>query len=101
MFIMICQNAKSFTDYFLEKDEDLTEVEFKDAVSRFTNDVIASAAFGVQVDSLNDRDNVFFKMGKEGINFGGIRLKLAILLYQMSPKIASVSSINALLLYYS
>ncbi|XP_044766592.1 uncharacterized protein LOC123322677 [Coccinella septempunctata] len=93
MFVMVCQNAKLFVDNFLEKDEEITEVEFKDAVSRFTSDVIASTAFGIQVDSLKDRNNTFFKMGREGINFGSLRIKIAFCLYQLSPKIASILGI--------
>lgn len=32
---------------------------------RYTNDVIASAGFGLQVNSLKDRDNEFYRTGQE------------------------------------
>ncbi|XP_045463873.1 uncharacterized protein LOC123673437 [Harmonia axyridis] len=93
MFELVCQNAKLFTDYFLEKKEDITEIELKDSVQRFTSDVIANAAFGIQVDSLKDRKNTFFMMGRDGLNFNNIRIKIAFILYQLSPKLASILGI--------
>ncbi|XP_045464627.1 cytochrome P450 9e2-like [Harmonia axyridis] len=93
MFVLICHNAKLFTEHFLEKKEDLIEVEFKDSICRFTSDVIASSAFGLQVDSLKDRNNTFFKMGRESLDFTSIRLKIAFCIYQVSPKLASILKI--------
>ncbi|KAJ8728458.1 hypothetical protein PYW08_016843 [Mythimna loreyi] len=40
------------------------DVDCKDLASRYGNDVIASAAFGLKVDSHNDADNEFYAMGK-------------------------------------
>lgn len=44
--------------------------ELKDRFVRFMTDVIASTAFGVEINSLVDRDNVFFTMGQRAITFG-------------------------------
>ncbi|KAK9874655.1 hypothetical protein WA026_005478 [Henosepilachna vigintioctopunctata] len=55
MFTLMCENANSFSEYFIKKNEDIIEVEFKDAFTRYTNDVIASTAFGIQIDSLKDK----------------------------------------------
>lgn len=38
--------------------------------TRFTNDVIATTAFGIQCNSLKDKDNIFYKTGKEATTFG-------------------------------
>nr|UYU26127.1 cytochrome P450 9Z4 [Propylea japonica] len=89
MFAFISTNADHFVNYFLEKDEDIVEVEFKDAMSRFTNDAIASTAYGVQVDSLRDRDNTFYQMGRKGSNFTGIKTLFVILFYQFAPRLAA------------
>lgn len=43
--------------------------ELKDRFVRFMTDVIASTAFGVEINSLLDRDNVFFTMGQRAIAF--------------------------------
>ncbi|XP_066991533.2 cytochrome P450 9e2 [Anabrus simplex] len=48
-------------------------LEMKDLFTRFTNDVIATSAFGVQVDSLKEKNNHFYTMGKSVTNFTGIR----------------------------
>ncbi|XP_075148981.1 putative cytochrome P450 9f2 isoform X2 [Haematobia irritans] len=45
------------------------ELEVKDFITRFTNDIIASTAFGLQVDSYADMDNEFYQMGKKVTTF--------------------------------
>ncbi|XP_041978536.1 uncharacterized protein LOC121732648 [Aricia agestis] len=45
------------------------EVDCKDLTARFANDVIATCAFGLKVDSHMDRDNKFFQMGKNAATF--------------------------------
>ncbi|CAH0397734.1 unnamed protein product [Chilo suppressalis] len=45
------------------------DVNLDDIMRRFTTDVIASTAFGLQVNSLNERDNEFFKCGQNLFNF--------------------------------
>ncbi|CAG9584935.1 unnamed protein product [Danaus chrysippus] len=40
------------------------DVDVQDLMRRYTNDVIASAAFGLPVNSVKDRDNEFFTIGK-------------------------------------
>ncbi|XP_034488363.1 probable cytochrome P450 9f2 [Drosophila innubila] len=41
------------------------EVDIKDYFTRFTNDVIASTVFGLQVNSFKVRKNIFFMLGKK------------------------------------
>jgi cytochrome P450 family 9 len=43
----------------------------KDAFTRYTNDVIASATFGLKVNSLEDPENEFYKTGKNATTFNG------------------------------
>ncbi|XP_015838491.1 cytochrome P450 9e2 [Tribolium castaneum] len=61
MYQLICECAERFTQHFGNRTVD---VEIKDVFSRFSNDVIASAAFGIQVDSLKEPGNEFYSMGK-------------------------------------
>lgn len=57
---------------------------------RFTNDVIASAAFGVKCNSLEEPENVFFLNGKKSATFTGLQgLKFAI--FALAPSILKVS----------
>ncbi|CAH2216187.1 jg20372, partial [Pararge aegeria aegeria] len=47
-------------------DED---IDVEDLIRRYTSDVIASAAFGLQVDSVKDKENKFYKAGQNLFNF--------------------------------
>ncbi|KAJ3645276.1 hypothetical protein Zmor_022942 [Zophobas morio] len=87
MFTLISQSGQQFVDHFLKKDQDLIIVEMKDTFTRFTNDVIASTAFGVQCDSLDDTNNEFYLMGKEATNFDGFWKNLRIFGYILVPKL--------------
>ncbi|KAJ3645291.1 hypothetical protein Zmor_022957 [Zophobas morio] len=65
MFTLISQSGEQFVQYFLKKEESLITIEMKDSFTRFTNDVIANTAFGVECDSLEDSNNEFYTMGKK------------------------------------
>lgn len=41
------------------------DMEMKEFVTRYTNDVIASTAFGLEVNSFVDKNNEFYIMGKK------------------------------------
>ncbi|EDW81111.1 uncharacterized protein Dwil_GK11195 [Drosophila willistoni] len=45
------------------------ELDMKDYCTRFTNDVIASTAFGLQVNSFTERENTFYMAGKKLTTF--------------------------------
>ncbi|CAH0397698.1 unnamed protein product [Chilo suppressalis] len=45
------------------------DVDCKDLTTRFANDVIASCAFGLKVDSLVEENNDFYEKGKEASTF--------------------------------
>lgn len=49
------------------------EIELKDLFTRFTSDAIASCAFGLNVNSVKDKTNEFYKMGRKITNFDGIK----------------------------
>ncbi|CAG9827788.1 unnamed protein product [Diabrotica balteata] len=52
-------------------DQDVMEIEMKDTFTRFTNDVIATTAFGIKIDSMKNKDNEFFVIGKDITSFSG------------------------------
>ncbi|KAJ3645296.1 hypothetical protein Zmor_022962 [Zophobas morio] len=87
MFTLISQSGEQFVQYFLKKNEDVVTVEMKDTFTRFTNDVIANTAFGVECDSLTDRDNEFYLMGKDVTNFNGVWKNLRFLLIILMPRV--------------
>lgn len=73
-----------------EHNNEGVELELKEFFTRYTNDVIATAAFGIQVNSFVDEQNEFFMLGQRISQFslwGGIKVMLYILL----PRLMKVS----------
>lgn len=91
MFVLIQESGQQLVKYFEEKNKDLVEVELKDTFTRFANDVIASTAFGVHVDSLRNPENEFYQTGKAITDFAGFWKTMRILGFFVMPKIYNVS----------
>lgn len=75
MFTLISECAIDMTEYFKEQAVNGSEVhcELKDVFSRYTNDVIATSAFGIRTNSFKDRDNDFLTAG---LSFGKLNSPL-------------------------
>jgi cytochrome P450 family 9 len=65
------------------------DIDVDDVMRRYTNDVIASAAFGIQVNSLKDRDNEFFSYGQNLFNFSVLQ-RIIFVLYLNFPPLTRV-----------
>ncbi|XP_072400637.1 cytochrome P450 9e2-like [Diabrotica undecimpunctata] len=87
MFVLMSECGENLVNFFMEKDTNNTEIEMKDTFTRFTNDVIASAAFGVKIDSLKNHENEFYLMGKHATNFNGFWKSMKFFGYMLIPKI--------------
>ncbi|KAB0793181.1 hypothetical protein PPYR_12801 [Photinus pyralis] len=94
MFGIIMECAQTFVRHFQREDGQVVTVELKDVFTRLTNDIIASASFGIVCDSLKDRDNEFYKMGKEATNFSGFWKVLSFLIILSSPRLAKFLGIR-------
>jgi len=80
-----------------EQNNQGVELELKEFFTRYTNDVIATAAFGIQVNSFVDQQNEFFTLGQRVSQFsfwGGLKVLLFILL----PRLMKVNIQKYLLL---
>ncbi|KAF2899554.1 hypothetical protein ILUMI_06628 [Ignelater luminosus] len=88
MFNLIKDCSKQFIKHY-QREGDIMTLEMKDTFTRFTNDVIASTAFGVECNSLDNPNNEFYLMGKDAANISGIR-GLRFLLSTLSPTIMKV-----------
>lgn len=75
MFQLVIQCAEQTKEHLLEetKRQSPLVLEMKDLFSRFANDVIATSAFGIGVNSFENPQNEFFEMGKDVSNFEGVR----------------------------
>ncbi|XP_011705722.1 PREDICTED: cytochrome P450 9e2-like, partial [Wasmannia auropunctata] len=69
MFDLLSKCSHDFVDYLVDHPELCHTIETKEAFRRYTTDVIASAAFGISVNSMKDRDNEFYVKGVEATKF--------------------------------
>lgn len=91
IFKLISECVENFNDYYLKKNQDIVEVEMKDSFTRFANDVIATTAFGVKIDSLKEQNNEFYTMGKEVTDFSSFLKWMKLFGFMLFPKLFSVS----------
>lgn len=71
MFNLVNQTATSFNDCLTSNTNLDSDVDMKDVFGRYATDVIATAAFGVDVNSLQNRNNDFYIIGRDAVNFDG------------------------------
>uniref|UniRef100_A0A182KH02 Cytochrome P450 n=1 Tax=Anopheles christyi TaxID=43041 RepID=A0A182KH02_9DIPT len=62
------------------------ELEMKELFRRFGNDIVATCAFGIEINSFRDRTNPFFTLGKELTNLEGVQ-GLKFLAFSSFPRI--------------
>jgi hypothetical protein len=70
-------------------DDELLVLELEDLYTRYTNDVIATAAFGIGVDSFKNPTNEFYVTGQKAFKLGHLRM-MKYFGYLMSPKLMQV-----------
>lgn len=95
MLFLLNACSEQLTKYFdaaIEADEVL-QIELKDLFTRFSNDVIASTAFGFKCDSLTNRDNQFFLMAKDATNIGVFAI-LRMLSQKVAPSLTKALGIK-------
>ncbi|XP_013101421.1 probable cytochrome P450 9f2 [Stomoxys calcitrans] len=69
------------------------ELQVKDFITRFTNDIIASTAFGLQVNSYDNMDNEFYRMGKKVTQFS-FKQNIKFMLFANFKKIMKILDIK-------
>jgi len=70
MFGLICQCAENFTNFVTnECGKSGKTYDIKNLIRRYATDVVASCAYGISIDSLNQPNNEFFVLGNKSINF--------------------------------
>lgn len=94
MFELIHKSTGAFIKQLSTKlATDGNVIELKDTFTRHTSDVIATCAFGLDVNSMQDRDNEFYQTGKKITNFDGIQ-GVKLLLFDCIPAIMRLFNIN-------
>lgn len=97
MFELVVENSNDMVDFFRKKAKSSgngIDVEMKDLFSRYTNDVIASAAFGCKVNSFDDEMNEFYMNGKKILQFNSPRMAIKFLGLRILPGLMKRLDIN-------
>nr|XP_022914583.1 cytochrome P450 9e2-like [Onthophagus taurus] len=93
IFNLISEVSQNYVEHF-KINKHINEIELKNFSTRYTNDVIASVAFGIQCDSLKYPENDFFVAASNITNGKGLRL-FAFLGYIIFPRLFKMLNIPA------
>lgn len=88
MFSIMKECSEKVSNHFL-KQNGMVTIELKDVFTRFANDVIGATTFGISCDSLENKYNEFYLMGKTVSNTTGWRNRI-LSLYNLFPKMSKV-----------
>lgn len=96
MFELVSVCGNELTKYIDRelKTKSHLDLEIKEFFTKFTNDVIATCAFGIEVNSQNNPENEFYKMGARVMNFGGLVNRLKFLCFLSAPYIAKLLNLK-------
>ncbi|KAF7400443.1 hypothetical protein HZH66_005627 [Vespula vulgaris] len=89
MLKLMNECGADFTNYIYNMPKDKRTMEMKDVFTRYTNDVIATCAFGISINSMRDRDNDFYVLGREATNFDTIKT-LKFVLMRSFPRVSKL-----------
>ncbi|XP_072749240.1 cytochrome P450 9e2-like [Anoplolepis gracilipes] len=73
MFTLMTECAVDFANFLTSMTLDKSDMDVKDAFTKYTNDVIATCAFGIKINSMKNPTNKFYTYGNEATNFFGTR----------------------------
>ncbi|XP_015177305.1 PREDICTED: cytochrome P450 9e2-like [Polistes dominula] len=93
MFKLMSDCGADFTEYLAKMPKEKRTIEMKDVLTRYTNDVLATCAFGISINSMKDRDNDFYVLGRVATNFDGIK-SLKFFLLRSFPRITSLFNLK-------
>lgn len=94
MFILMSECAADFVKFLSTLPTvDKSDMDMKDAFTKYTNDVIATCAFGIKIDSMKNPTNKFYVYGKEATNFLGLR-SIKFLFLRTFPKLGTMLDIK-------
>lgn len=87
MFTLMSECAVNVGEHLAALPTEQRFIEMKDIFTRYTNDIFASCAFGINVDSIADRDNKFYTYGREALDIHNIAIFKFIML-MIFPKLS-------------
>ncbi|EFN73506.1 Cytochrome P450 9e2, partial [Camponotus floridanus] len=79
MFKLMCECAENLTNFITNDSGHIGKTyDMKNVLSRYANDVVATCAFGISVDSFKHPNNEFLLLAKEAAKFTSNPLKILI-----------------------
>lgn len=96
MFGLVSKCCEGFVEYLYDHPEFSSSIEAKDAFTRYTNDVIATVAFGIEVNSLKHRNNEFYLRGVDATKFSGVLRLIKFVFFNMCPRLMRMAGFKFL-----
>lgn len=98
MFDLIKDCANNLSEHYSELNDQESElsIDMKDLFSKYANDVIASSAFGIKVNSFKSPNNDFFIIGKKLVEFSGLKTIGKLILIKLLPKLMKALNVKFL-----
>ncbi|XP_076657333.1 uncharacterized protein LOC143361644 [Halictus rubicundus] len=96
MYGLVSKCSHDFFDYLHHHPELCSMVDGNATFKRFTNDVIATSAFGISVNSLKDRDNEFYRTGIEMTNLIKSITPIKFMMLSLSPRLCKMMGVSIL-----
>nr|AGE93533.1 cytochrome P450 CYP9T3 [Ips pini] len=84
IFELLNKSCSQFAEHYASANGP-TEVDMNDVSAMLTTDSIATSAYGIEVNSFKDPDNVFFMMSKNILNLTTFRSQIKVLLTTICP----------------
>lgn len=96
MLDLIVEIADEMTQYMVNDigKNGCPQWEVKDLVSRYTNDAIATSAFGIKVNSMEDPQNDFMLAGKEVRDRSSLLGTLKLMVIMIFPRLSKALDLN-------
>nr|XP_049464507.1 probable cytochrome P450 9f2 isoform X2 [Anopheles coluzzii] len=98
MFELIVECSSNMAQYYKDQIRSngagSREHEMKDVFTRYANDVIATCAFGIKVDSLKNADNDFYVNGTKMMAFNRPIVMFRMLGFRLLPKLMNFFNLD-------
>jgi len=96
MFELVSECADEMAQYFVSEAKNGKQInqEMKELFSKYTNDVIATCAFGIKINSFKDPDNEFLATGKRFAGFEGLKTFIILIFMSIIPSLMRLLDIQ-------
>ncbi|EGI61801.1 Cytochrome P450 9e2, partial [Acromyrmex echinatior] len=101
MFTLMSECAVDFAKFLSTSPVDKGSIDMKDICSKYTNDVIATCAFGIKINSIKDPTNKFYIYGKEATNFRGVIRGIKFFFLSIFPRLGRILNLKIMNDYVS